>query len=132
MRSTILLLAAALACTVPATNTTDFRDRDWTLFWVEGFSSFPSDVATPTIRFGSDGRLGGNTGCNTAGADYTAEGDALTIGMMSSTKRACLNPEGNSLETAYMRAVGAAKRYRITNGQLELLDAGGKVVARFR
>lgn len=51
---------------------------------------------------------------------------------MITTKRACLDPQGNALERAYIRAVEATRGYHITDGQLELLDAGDKVVARFR
>src|SRR5687768_2850460 len=110
----------------------EFRDRDWTLVWVEGFDTLPGGVSTPTLRFSSDGRLGGNTGCNSAGASYTAEGERLDIDAVFSTKRACLDPQGNLLESAYMKAIGATREYRITSGQLELLGEGDKVLARFR
>ena len=135
MRVMLLILATTLACTVPATNpatTEDIRDRDWSLVWVEGFDTLPSGVATPTVRFGTDGRLGGNTGCNSAGANYTVEGERLTVDAIISTKRACLEQAGNRLEVAYIGALENARSYRVTNGQLELLDAGGKVLARFR
>lgn len=132
MRWMMLTLATIVGCsTMPAANE-EFRDRDWSLVWVEGFDSMPSGVAMPTIRFGTDGRLSGNAGCNRAGADYTVDGNQLTIAAVISTKRACIDPRGNALESAYLQAVDATRSYRIANGQLELLDAGGKVVARFR
>lgn len=134
MRLTILILvlAAILGCsTTPASNE-ELRDREWSLVWADGFDSLPGGVSTPTIRFGTDGRLGGNTGCNTAGAAYNAEGDRLTIDTLISTRRACVAPEGNALERAYVEAVEGTRRYRITNGQLELLGDGDKVLARFR
>lgn len=127
----VLILATVFGCATPLANGS-FRDRDWMLVWVEGFDSMPSGAATPTIRFGSDGRMSGNTGCNRASAGYTAEGDRLTIDAVASTKRACLDPQGNALERAYLEAVEATSGYRITNGELELLDASGKIVARFR
>jgi putative lipoprotein len=129
----ILILATSLAaqgCT-SAADVAALRDRQWTLTWVEGFPSLPSGVSTPTVSFGSDGRLSGNTGCNSAGAAYTAEGDGLTIQAVMSTKRACLNPEGNQLERAYLSALERTRRFRITNGELELLDASDRVLARF-
>ena len=140
MRLLILILATTLACCTmtPAGDAgapagdAGLRDRDWSLTWVDGFDSMPSGVATPTIRFGSDGRLSGNTGCNNAGAAYTVEGARLSVDAVISTKRACLDPQGNALEFAYVRAIEAAESYRIANGELELLDTGGKVVARFR
>ena len=126
-----LILATAGGCAMTATDG-QLRDRDWTLVSVEGFDALPDGVSTPTIRFGTDGRLSGNTACNRAGADYTVEGDRLTINSMFSTKRACADPQGNALERAYMTAVEGARSYRIASGELELLDASGKVLARFR
>lgn len=133
MRMTILILtlATAVGCAMPAADD-QLRDRDWTLVWIEGFDSIPSGVSTPTIRFGSDGRLSGNTACNHAGAGYTTEGDRLTINALITTKRACLDPQGNALERAYIAAVEKTRGYRIVNGELELVDASGATVARFR
>ena len=127
----LLSLALMLGCVTPAA-VDGLRERDWTLVWVSGFESMPSGVATPTIRFGADGRMTGNAGCNRASAGYTAEGDRLTFDAVMSTKRACVDPQGNALERAYLDALEATRGYRIADGQLELLDASGNVVARFR
>ncbi len=131
MRPLLLILALALGCATPVANEQQLREREWKLVWVQGFDTMPTGVATPTIRFGDDGHLGGTTSCNSAGASYTLDGDHLTLGPVVSTKRACLEPQGNALEAAYLGALGQARRYRISNGHLELLDAGGRVVARF-
>jgi len=134
VKTSILALAATLlifGCTTGAASG-DLTGRDWTLTWVDGFAAMPAGVATPTIRFGTDGRLGGNTGCNSAGAAYTVDGDRLTIDMLITTKRACVEERGNQLEQAYVRAVVATRRYRIDGGELQLLDESGTVVARFR
>lgn len=134
MRQTMLLILLAVTiqgCTSTAA-VDELRGREWTLVWVEGFPSTPAGVQTPTIRFGDDGRLSGNTGCNSAGAAYTAEGDRLTISALITTKRACLAAEGNALEAAYVRAVEGTRRFRIASGELELLSDSGTVLARFR
>lgn len=131
-----IILAFALvlgtACSMQPAAPQELQDRDWTLAWVSGFDRMPAGVATPTLRFGTDGHLGGNTGCNSAGAAYTADGNRLTIEPMISTKRACVEPAGNELERAYLSAMEATRTYRIANGELELLDGPGRVVARFR
>jgi heat shock protein HslJ len=133
--SAVLVLAVALVaaagCTTGA-GREGLVDRDWNLVWVQGFDTMPANVATPTIRFGSDGRLGGNTGCNSAGAAYTVTGDRLEIEALISTKRACVDPQGNALEAAYLGAVDGTQRYRIADGRLELLGDDGTVLARFR
>lgn len=135
MRFSALVFAVALAAAggcMTGAGRNNLVDREWKLAWVEGFDAMPGNVATPTIRFGSDGRLGGNTGCNSAGAAYTVTGDALAIEALISTKRACVDPQGNALERAYLDAIEKTTRYRIADGRLELLDGDGSVVARFR
>jgi heat shock protein HslJ len=42
---------------------------------------------------------------------------------------ACM--EGMETERAFMNALGQVNGWRLTGTQLELTDAGGKVVARF-
>jgi heat shock protein HslJ len=106
-------------------------DREWSFAWMDGVSSIPRGVAVPSIRFGSDGRLGGNTGCNSAGAAYAVEGDRLTISSMFTTKRACADPAGNEIERKFVAALERTRRFRIAGGELELLDDGGTVLARF-
>lgn len=130
MRLMILILATTLGCTMPTANE-ELRNRDWSLVWIEGFATLPAGVQTPTIRFGTDGRLTGNTACNQAGAGYTVDGNNLTIDALISTKRACIDAQGNALERAYLQAVDGTEAYRITNGELELLDSNGTVTARF-
>lgn len=127
----ILSFAAVLAACTSATQTEGLRGREWRLSWIEPFPAMPTGVATPTLRFGDDGRISAQTGCNSAGGTYSVTGDGLTIGNVFSTKRACVEPAGNQLETAYLGALERARRFRIADGQLELLDEGGAVVARF-
>ncbi|HEV7767605.1 MAG TPA: META domain-containing protein [Thermoanaerobaculia bacterium] len=135
MRMMILIVAAALmipGCTMSTAQHEELREREWKLVSIEGFATMPSGVANPTIFFANDGRLRGNTGCNTAGAAYTTEGDRLTIDAMFTTKRACVDPNGGELERRYIEAVEATRRFAIEGGELQLIDGDGKVVARFR
>src|SRR5688500_18535888 len=134
MRPTMLMISLALTilgCTSSA-GVGELRGREWMLASVEGFSSTPAGVQTPTIRFGTDGRLSGNTGCNSAGAAYTAEGDRLTIDALISTRRACVAADGNAFESAYVRAVDGSRRSRIVSAERELHSASGPALARFR
>lgn len=128
-----VVILAMIGCTTSAGGEEELVGRVWTLESIEGFTSFPSDVATPTIRFAPDGLLSGNTGCNGGGAAYRIEGDnLLVIEPMTMTKRACANPEGNRLERAYVAAVQNAHSFRVTSTTLELLNESGEVLARFR
>jgi heat shock protein HslJ len=129
MRTSVLIVALLAACTT-ATNPEALRNREWRLTWVEQFPTLPAGVATPTLRFEAD-RIGAQTGCNSAGGTYTVDGDRLTIANVISTKRACVEEARNRLEAAYLGALERTRRYRIVDGQLELLVDGGAVVARF-
>lgn len=133
MRRMILMMVMVLTAHGCATKPQGgvLADREWSFAWMDGVSSIPRGVAVPSIRFGSDGRLGGNTGCNSAGAAYAVEGDRLTISSMFTTKRACADPAGNEIERLYIAALERTRRFRIAGGELELLDDRGAVLARF-
>jgi putative lipoprotein len=130
-RAFIVIVAVVLAACTSATQTEALREREWKLAWVEAFPSIPAGVATPTLRFEAGDRMGGRTGCNSAGGTYTVDGDRLTIGNIISTKRACAAQAGNQLEVAYLGALEQTRSFRIVDEKLELLDGSGSVVARF-
>jgi heat shock protein HslJ len=128
----ILLFALAVVSACASGSARELRDREWRMVWVEGDATMPAEAATPTARFDRDGRFSANTGCNSAGAAYVVEGDALTIRPLLMTKRACLDPERNRLERMYVDAIAKTRRFRIANAELELLSEDGSVQARFR
>lgn len=136
MRFMVILLmltgCAANGATSPEAESAGpaLHDRDWTLSWVQGMATMPDHP--PTMRFGADGQMSGNTGCNSTGGPYTVDGDRLTFGVMMMTKRACVDPVRDALESSFTTALNATKRYRIANGELELRDESGKVLAKLK
>jgi heat shock protein HslJ len=74
-------------------------------------------------------RAGGSGGCNGFSGNYEVSGDRLELDRMASTMMACL--EGMETERAFLNALGQVSGWRLTGTQLELTDAGGKVLARF-
>jgi heat shock protein HslJ len=126
----LILLAVFVACA--SGGAAELRDREWKMVSTDGFASMPAGVETPMVRFDRDGRFSGSTGCNSVGAAYTVSGDEVTIRPLLMTKRACLNPDGRRLESAYAKAVENTRRFRIEKGQLELLSQDGAVLARFQ
>lgn len=128
-----LLLFTTLAAGCTSGGSADgLRERQWKLVSVRGFETIPAGVTNPTIQFAADGHLRGSTGCNNAGAAYSVGDDTLSIERIVMTERACLQPAGDELERAYVAALQSARRFRIADDHLELLDATGTVVARFR
>ncbi len=66
------------------------QDSEWRI------TQFNSDVApaptAPTITFGSDGRLFGNSGCNNFNAEYSLNGNAIDVSQLAVTMMACETP----------------------------------------
>lgn len=85
-----------------------------------------------TAEFGADGRVGGNSGCNTYFASYTTEGNTLTIGQAGSTMMACEPAEIMQQEADYLAALTSAATFTIEGDQLSIANADGATVATFR
>lgn len=89
----------------------------------------PADAVTAV--FGADGRLSGKGGCNSYGAEYTVDGDQLTIGQAISTLMACADADVMAQETAYYQALSRAATFRIDGDTLEIRDADGALLVSF-
>jgi heat shock protein HslJ/uncharacterized lipoprotein NlpE involved in copper resistance len=83
-----------------------------------------------TIRFMTEGRVAGFSGCNRFNGSYTLEGRLLRLGSLAVTQMACA--DGAGVEAEYMKALEATRQFQIHRGTLDLLDAVGRNAARFR
>lgn len=86
-----------------------------------------------TLRM-RDGRASGRAGCNTYGARYhiTADGSA-EFKQTLSTKMACLQPTGvMRVEQGVFNAFRRATHVTIASGDLVMLDAAGRPLARLQ
>lgn len=84
----------------------------------------------PTLAFrAGDTRFAGNTGCNNLTGTYRLSGADFSLTSIALTKMAC--PQGMDLEAALFTGLGKVSNWKMTGQQLELLDAGNAVVARF-
>jgi heat shock protein HslJ len=103
----------------------DLDATAWVLASLNGESP-PKD--TQIILTFDDGVAGGFAGCNAYGAQYTTDGDALSIDPVESTAQACLEPEDvMEQESAYVDALWTVVSYHIADDRLELLDEAGAV-----
>lgn len=82
----------------------------------------------PHLVFAGE-RAAGSDGCNRISGGYTVDGQGIRFGAMVGTQMAC--PGTGEVERAFGAALRAARRWRITDQTLELLDADGEVAARF-
>lgn len=71
-----------------------------------------------TVRFSSEGTLGGETACNFFGGDFTAERDGdIRITNLLSTEIACEQPNHS---TEYLNGLAEAVEFTVGNGRLVL------------
>ena len=81
---------------------------------------------TPTMVFGTDGRVTGSTGCNNWFGPFTHDGDRLTIGPAAATKRFCQQPAGAmEQETQFLAALGMVATVRFEGDRARLQTADG-------
>jgi heat shock protein HslJ len=81
------------------------------------------------VLAGDQPRVSGSGGCNRLTGGFTLDGSKLKFTGMASTMMACL--EAGEQETRFLQMLGKVQGYRIEGNHLELLDAGGTVLARF-
>jgi len=92
-----------------------------TLITAGASSSVPADTAA-FFTFNPDGKVTGNTGCNSFGGTATVEGDKITFGELVMTKMACDGAAGD-LEAHVLRVLDQKPlTYRIDGTNL-ILDA---------
>lgn len=81
------------------------------------------------VLHSTDHRVAGYAGCNRMSGAYTLAGDKLNFTQMAVTMMACA--QGMEIEQAFNQALEKVAAWRIDGEELELIDAGGEVVATF-
>lgn len=77
-----------------------------------------------TLRFGTDGRLSANAGCNTMGGTFGVESGRLVVGELAMTEMGC-NPKARQDQDGWLAGllrsgpeiVQSGKTLRVTQGQ---------------
>jgi heat shock protein HslJ len=75
--------------------------------------------------------VAGSTGCNRYHGGYELDGSAISLGPVASTVMAC-EPARDAVERAFTSALAGTVAHTVAGETLELLDAEGLVVLRFR
>lgn len=135
----VLVLAAAVAVLLagcssnPAAPSASLAG-DWRLVELTG-QAVPEGEQTPTLNLALDERMvSGMAGCNRFhGQVEHADAQDLRFGPLAATKMACLDGDRMALEQRYlaMLAQVASQRLEASGRELSLLDAGGRILARF-
>ena len=84
------------------------------------------DGATPTLTFGEDGTLSGDTGCNRLSGTYDVAGGRLVVGPLRTTRMAC--PSGAAREARMLGSLEGATGFELTReGELVLTGDAGEL-----
>jgi heat shock protein HslJ len=104
-------------------------EGNWKLSLINGQA--PLAGSTISAKF-EKGEIGGNSGCNSYGGQYSTSGNKLTLSQLVMTEMACMDPQGvMDQETAFLQAFGQAASYSIKDGNLEIQNASGDTILVF-
>ncbi len=73
-------------------------------------------------------QLQGSSGCNALAASYQADGDTISIGSVSSTRKFCAEEGLMTQEQQMIVALSQVTQYEIRTHQLRLLDSAGSLM----
>ncbi len=86
-----------------------------------------------TLTFGADGRVSGNSTCNSFSGPYEASGDSLKIGPTMGTLRACVETSLMEQETRFLALLGEVRAFTINpDTTLVLRTADGRTITARR
>lgn len=127
----ILALGLAIACTPAATAPQLTVDKltgaPWQVVSINGVDAKPS----PTMEFGSDGRVSGSASCNRFSAEFKVDGAKLTFGKAISTMMACVDQD-MQVEQRFLATLADVERGEIASDGSLVLHAknDGRILAR--
>ena len=76
--------------------------------------------------------MSGLSGCNTYDADYTVDGEKISIGPAMTTRMFCAGEGVMEQEMAYLQALEKAATFKIEGEMLTLFDAQGLILATYQ
>lgn len=103
----------------------------WRVVSVNGVD-VPADIEVTMTFDPVENRVGGSTGCNSYGAEYSVGGEGITAGVAEATQMACGAPVMD-VEQSFLDALRSVQTYTVSDARDELdLRGGGetRIVAR--
>ena len=125
----LVLLAAAMVVFVAtaASQPRPLAGSEWRPVLI-GDGPVPTETKI-FVRFGADGRLQGNAGCNGFFGSYRISGDRIEIGPLGATNTAC-PPPAMEREKSFLESVQSADRFVRERVDLSLMDKNEKLVLK--
>jgi heat shock protein HslJ len=101
----------------------------WHLVRLDGHDVIDGSKASLVIS--REGRMGGNTSCNTMFGHVTIDGNTIAFGQMGSTKMACVQDGVMDQERQYFAALKRAATWRVEGDRLYLANRARKDVLMY-
>ena len=113
--------------TINVNTTNPLPNTNWALTAM--YSQAPLPNSGITLSFVGN-QVSGNSGCNSYSGPYSVSGNAITIGPLTQTQRAC---DANLMEQerVYLLALQSATNFSLSGNQLILRDAGGQALLQY-
>jgi heat shock protein HslJ len=116
-----ITLAAAMVSAAFGQNLDKLGTGQWKLVQIDGMSIGETSKAYVELNLDKT-RFTGNTGCNRMFGAVDVQGRRLDFSNIGTTKMACVDPRARRVETAFVRALENADRFRERANTLELYD----------
>ena len=125
--STLFVAACSSSSPTPApTAPAALPGTSWTLGAQGGTA--PAARALPTLVFGTDGSVTGNTTCNNFKGTFTSTASAITISGLTLTSTQQCPPETLAVEKGYLAGLAGATGWTTANVD-SLIPSGVRVLA---
>ncbi len=113
--------------TINVNTTNPLPNTNWALTAM--YSQAPLPNSNITLSFVGN-QVSGNSGCNSYSGPYTVSGNAITIGPLTQTQKAC-DADITEQERVYLLALQSATNFSLSGSQLILRDAGGQALLQY-
>jgi heat shock protein HslJ len=129
MKSKLLLFALIVAILLAACASSSANlAGEWKLSEVNGKA--PLAGTSITAKF-ENGKVGGNSGCNSYGGDFSASGSKLSFSAVMSTMMACADQGIMDQESAYQQALSQVTGYTVSADRMEMKNSAGETILVF-
>ncbi len=116
-----------------STNKSVLTGTEWILESIANESGLEPVQSGVTVTLIFDvNTLGGNGGCNGYGADYTTEGNNISINQENFISTLMYCDYSSPTEAAYKAALKDVTSYKLSEDKLELLDNEGRTLLVFK
>lgn len=95
------------------------------LMWADGITA--ECEVPPTIKFGADGKVSGNAGCNYLVGSWSMEGAKIDLSGLGSTRRMC-GPAIMKMEDTFLQNLGKTVYATAEGDKVHFLDTEHKLV----